>query len=88
MSEECGFRDETYMKAEEKVNVLRAWKRFLNSGCAKSQFTEALCHHLSQHCSFIAHFDRHGFYSFYFDRITPGLFRFFDLRPREARYQG
>jgi hypothetical protein len=72
------FSDEQFMSAEEKEKVLRSWKRFLRSGCAKNQFTEALYHHLSQHCSFIAHFNRHGFYSFYFEDLTTDIFRFFD----------
>lgn len=72
------FRDEHFMAAAEKEKVLRAWTRFLKSGCARTQFTEALYQHLSLHCSFIAHFDRNGFYNFYFERITPQLFRFFD----------
>jgi len=72
------FSDEKFMSAAEKTTVLRAWIRFLESGCKKSQFTEALYHHLSQHCSFIAHYDRHGFYNVYFERHTPQIFRFFD----------
>ena len=72
------FRDQHFMTAAEKEKVLRAWIRFLKSVCAKTQFTEALYQHLSLHCSFIAHFDRNGFYNFYFERITPDLFRFFD----------
>ncbi|HET6843516.1 MAG TPA: hypothetical protein VFK06_17825 [Candidatus Angelobacter sp.] len=78
MSDTTEFSDERFMSAAEKKNVLRAWIRFLKSKCARSQFTEPLYHHLVQHCSFIAHFDRHGFYSFYFDRITPALFRLLD----------
>jgi hypothetical protein len=78
LPEESAFSDEQFMSADEKRKVLRAWTRFLKSGCAEAQFTKDLYHHLSQHCSFIAHFDRHGFYNFYFDRITPDLFRFFE----------
>lgn len=72
------FRDEQFMSAAEKEKVFRAWIRFLKGGCAKAQFTEALYHHLIQHCSFIAHYDRNGFYNVYFERITSDLFRFFD----------
>ncbi len=78
MAEEPVFSDEPFMSREEKKRVLKAWIRFLKNGCAKTQFTEALYHHLSQHCSFIAHFDRQGFYDFYFGRINASLFRFFD----------
>lgn len=72
------FRDEQFMSAAEKEKVFRAWTRFLKGGCTKAQFTEALYHHLIQHCSFIAHYDRNGFYNVYFERITSDLFRFFD----------
>jgi hypothetical protein len=76
MPEEFFFTDEQFMSVAEKRKVIGAWIRFLKNGCVKSQFTESLYHHLSQHCSFIAHFDRFGFYDFYFARITPHLFRF------------
>ncbi|MFA5859757.1 MAG: hypothetical protein WC955_11915 [Elusimicrobiota bacterium] len=32
-----------------------------------SKFTDKLYQHLHLHCSFIAHYDRHGFYSTYFE---------------------
>src|SRR5947209_8981280 len=72
------FKDERFMSAQEKHRVLRAWERFLKSGCEKAQFTEALYEHLVQHCSFIAHYDRDGFYSVYFGRNDDNLCRFFD----------
>lgn len=78
MPEEISFADERFMSSQEKEKVFQAWKRFLKNGCAKAQFTELLYHHLSQHCSFIAHYDRHGFYDFYFGQITAKLVRFFD----------
>jgi hypothetical protein len=78
MPDDPVFANEQFMSGAQKKKVLRAWDRFLKSGCAKSQFTQDLYHHLIQHCSLIAHFDRHGFYNFYFERITTDLFRFFD----------
>lgn len=78
MPEEVTFSEERFLSAAQKRKILEAWKCFLKSGCGKTQFTADLYDHLSQHCSFIAHFDRHGFYAFYFERITPELFRFFD----------
>jgi hypothetical protein len=77
-TEDQQFADEKFMCATEKKKVLRAWIRFLESGCKKNQFTEALYHHLIQRCSFIAHYDRHGYYGVYFERLTPDIFRFFD----------
>lgn len=78
MPDDRAFSDEQFMSADEKKKVLRAWQRFLKGGCKKSQFTEDLYHHLSLHCAFIAHYNRQGFYDFYFERITQNLFRFFD----------
>ena len=78
MADAFQFSDERFMSADEKSKVLHAWKRFLESGCEKARFTEALYHHLIQHCSFIAHLDRHNFYDFYFARIEGDLFRFLD----------
>jgi len=61
------FRDVRFMSAAQKTTVLRAWIRFLKSGLRFDQFTKALYDHLIQHCSFIAHYNRAGFYSHYFD---------------------
>jgi len=77
-ADEIQFSDEQFMSAAEKKRVLRAWIRFLQSGCKKTQFTQDLYHHLIQHCSFIAHYERHSFYHIYFARLTPEIFRFFD----------
>ncbi len=55
------------MSAAEKNRTLRAWTRFLNKGLQFEQFTKGLYNHLIQHCSFIAHYDRAGFYSCYFE---------------------
>jgi hypothetical protein len=61
------FRDVRFMSAAQKTTILRAWVRFLKSGLQFEQFTKALYNHLIQHCSFITHYDRAGFYSFYFE---------------------
>jgi hypothetical protein len=60
------FRDVQFMSAAQKTTTLRAWVRFLKSGLQFQQFTRALYDHLIQHCSFIAHYSRAGFYSHYF----------------------
>lgn len=76
------FRDVRFMSAAQKTTILRAWVRFLKSGLQFEQFTKALYNHLIQHCSFIAHCDRAGFYSCYFeggDSIVRFLSQF-DLR--------
>lgn len=61
------MQDTEFMTAQEKQKVLRQWELFLKSGCAKEKFTKALYHHLMQHCSFIAHYNIHGFYATYFE---------------------
>ncbi len=61
------MKDTKYMTAKEKERVLKAWETFLKYGCKRDHFTEALYHHLMQHCSFIAHYDRGGFYAEYFE---------------------
>jgi hypothetical protein len=68
MRDEPGeFTDERFMSARDKRQVLKAWITFLKHGCQLAHFTERLYSHLIQHCSFIAHYDRHGFYAHYFD---------------------
>lgn len=70
------FTDVGFMTANEKRRVATAWRRFLQTlsqhygeeeACFPA-FTEPLYHHLIQHCSFIAHYNRLGFYGHYFQR--------------------
>ena len=72
------FVDETFMSAVEKESVLQAWVRFLQSGCAWHDFTIDLYEHLALHCSFIAHYNRLGFYEYYFSNPGQQTFRFLD----------
>jgi len=74
------FKDVEFMSAEEKGMVLRDWERFLvklteRQGPTPTEedharvlraFTNRLYKHLHLHCSFIAHFDRRGFFDTYF----------------------
>ena len=62
------MHDTEFMSAADKEKVLRQWKLFLKSGLRKDKFSRALYDHLILHCSFIAHFDIHGFYDTYFTR--------------------
>jgi hypothetical protein len=71
-------QDEKFMSGAEKQLVLKAWVTFLKHGCRSEHFTERLYDHLSLHCSFIAHFDRHGFYEFYFSHPSERTYRFLD----------
>lgn len=62
-----GFGDARFLSAEEKRLVLKAWERFLRRGLRWTDFSRRLYGHLIQHCSFIAHYDRRGFYAVYFE---------------------
>lgn len=66
MTQTFQFKDVQFMSAKEKGKVLKQWETFLKYGCKAEHFTEALYHHLIQHCEFIAHYDRGGFYGTYF----------------------
>jgi hypothetical protein len=61
------FSDSEFMPARRKELVLRAWVRFLKHGLRFADFTKGLYEHLILHCSFIAHYDRGGFYGTYFE---------------------
>jgi hypothetical protein len=77
-TEQFSFQDEQFVSAAEKQLVLNAWITFLRHGCRREHFSERLYHHLSLHCSFIAHFNRHGFYEFYFSIPGDHTYRFLD----------
>lgn len=62
------FCDSKFMSAREKDLVLNAWVRFLERGLRFDDFSDRLYKHLTLHCSFIAHYDRRGFYDTYFNR--------------------
>ncbi len=61
------MKNTKFMTAKEKELVLKAWKRFLGKGLRWEDFTERLYRHLINNCSFIAHYDRSGFYVTYFE---------------------
>lgn len=67
------FTSVQYMTAGQKKRVYDNWKRFVEaiaggvSGDDLARlFTQPLYHHLTQHCSFIAHYNRFGFFETYF----------------------
>ena len=61
------FADAQFLSAREKALVLKAWVRFLKNGLREEDFSERLYTHLMLHCSFIAHYNRAGFYATYFE---------------------
>ena len=85
------LHDSKFMSAAEKSKVLKHWEMFLRGGLEKKYFTEALYKHLINHCSFIAHYDIHGFYATYFESgdDTLHFLSQFDTRqgiPRSIEY--
>ena len=92
------FTDTQFMPAAEKRQVQRRWTRFLGTlanhfgdkGRCFATFSQPLYRHLIQHCSFIAHYDRSGFFHTYF-ATSDGARRFvrqFDRRePRWSWHQ-
>jgi hypothetical protein len=76
------MQDTKFMTAIEKEKVLKHWKAFLKSGFSRRSFTKLLYHHLMQNCSFIAHYNIHGFYGEYFGNAadTARFLRQFDRR--------
>ncbi|MEW6664138.1 MAG: hypothetical protein AB1512_02810 [Thermodesulfobacteriota bacterium] len=69
MDKKPEFRDVRFMSAAEKGGVLEDWEAFLQNGLESRYFTKRLYEHLIQHCSFIAHYNRGGFYGQYFEEI-------------------
>lgn len=61
------LKDSEFMAAKEKEQVLNQWERFLSNGFRWSCFNKSLYNHLIQHCQFIAHYNRQGFYQDYFE---------------------
>jgi len=61
------FRDSEFMSAREKLLVQKAWVRFLKNGLRWEDFSDRLYKHLINHCGFIAHYSRAGYYATYFE---------------------
>jgi hypothetical protein len=61
------FSDSVFMSAREKAQVLKAWVRFLKNGLRREDFSDRLYRHLINHCGFIAHYSRTGYYATYFE---------------------
>ena len=61
------FGDAQFMSAREKLLVLKTWVRFLKNGLQEKDFSDRLYKHLINHCSFIAHYNRAGYYATYFE---------------------
>ena len=61
------FSDAQFMSAREKALVLKAWVRFLKNGLRWEHFSGRLYRHLINHCGFIAHYSRAGYYATYFE---------------------
>lgn len=78
------------MSARDKELTLKDWRRFLESGMVEAKFTKRLYRHLTLHCSFIAHYDKYGFYAVYFTDNADNTTRFLNqfLSGRSAEMPG
>lgn len=83
------MEDTKFMTAKEKGTVLKAWERFMvametgkESEGLFRLFTKGLYNHLIMNCSFIAHYDRSGFFRHYLTEpeMTFEFLRQFDNR--------
>jgi hypothetical protein len=61
------LQDSKFMTAEQKKKVLKQWDTFIRGGFSPHLFTDAIYQHLNLHCGFIAHYNRAGFYSTYWN---------------------
>jgi hypothetical protein len=75
------FKDSEFMTVRDKELVLAQWRRFVERGFNFEHFSDRVYKHLTLHASFIAHFDRRGFFSTYFDdpEATIRFLRQFDI---------
>lgn len=62
------FTDVKFMSAQDKARVATMFERFLADNMHRDKFTKALYEHFHLHCGHIAHYDRGGFYSEWFER--------------------
>ena len=61
------LKDSEFMSAEQKKKMLRQWDRFIERAFGFELFTNTIYQHLNLHCGFIAHYNRSGFYSTYWN---------------------
>lgn len=64
------MKDVQFMTAKEKALVLKAWFKFVLGGFRLEDFTDRLYKHLTNHASFIAHYNRGGFFGTYFENAN------------------
>ena len=58
--------DTKFMTGKEKEKVLKQWTTFVKNKFQFKHFTGPIYSHLIMHASFIAHYNRYGFYDEYF----------------------
>jgi len=62
------MKDTKFMTAKVKELTLKQWRTFIRDGMQAKHFTKRIYDHLILHCSFIAHYNREGFYYTYFQQ--------------------
>ena len=80
------MKDVEFMTGKEKEMVLKQWRTFVKNGFQPQNFPKRLYHHLINHCSFIAHYSRYGFYDTYF-RNPDDTEHFLNQFRKGAEYQ-
>ena len=61
------FKNTNRMTGREKELILKAWIRFVKSGCRYKDLSGTLRKYLSDHCSFMRTYSRSVFHQNYFD---------------------
>lgn len=79
------FKDAKFMSAKEKK---KAWKNFKQIIDARdiSLLKKTLYNHCHLHCSFIAHYDQHGFIAEYSGRDFRRFVQNFDENSKQNKY--
>lgn len=82
------FSDSSFATAKDKALAVKGFLRFVESGFSGAKFTDRVYKFLHVHLSFIAHFDRAGFFTMYFtseDGLAEFVEDFLDAVPRYAQ---
>ncbi len=81
------FKAVKFMTAKEKYMFVKQFERFVKQGFKWDHFTVRIYEHLHLNCGFIAHYNRHGFYTTYFPGVTTDFTEHF-IGPRAGNLNG
>jgi len=57
-------------KKKKEINIIKIFKKFIDSGFNRHFFTQNLYQYICCHCNFIAHYNIHGFYTQFFTNVN------------------